>query len=73
ISCLNDDVLSEIFLWQAAIEIPSPSSLGWIRITHVSRHWRAVALHVPLLWARSVCTLPAAFAVLLQRAKSAPL
>ncbi|KZV63264.1 hypothetical protein PENSPDRAFT_738890, partial [Peniophora sp. CONT] len=46
------------------------NSLGWIRLTHVSRQWRAVGLNIPQLWAGVVCIYESIHAVetVLQRA-----
>jgi hypothetical protein len=50
--------------------------LGWIRVTHVCRHWRQVALDDSSLWAKIICGIPTRtkwMSEMLARAKNAPL
>ncbi|KAI0284457.1 hypothetical protein BC826DRAFT_1109733 [Russula brevipes] len=54
---LPPELLLRIFHAHALAEPPWRSAtqtqkLGWIRVTHVCRHWRHVALNDPLLWAK---------------------
>lgn len=46
---------------------------AWIRVTHVCRHWRMVALESPGLWTHIVARKPAAVGEFLRRSGSAPL
>lgn len=56
ISVLPPEVLSHIFLHDADFfgdrVVPAPSMKTRLRITHVCRHWRMVALDCPVLWSR---------------------
>ncbi|KAJ3503128.1 hypothetical protein NMY22_g18358 [Coprinellus aureogranulatus] len=45
----------------------------WIRVTHVCRHWRQVALECPTLWAHLSFANPALTEVMLNRSRNAPL
>ncbi|KZV70280.1 hypothetical protein PENSPDRAFT_752718 [Peniophora sp. CONT] len=88
-ACLVDDVLREIYFYVASQERPYQSRpsltsglqsnrgawLGWMRLTHVSRQWREVGLHIPQLWAELVCIYESNEAVnaILQRAGRCPL
>ncbi|KAI0314789.1 hypothetical protein OF83DRAFT_412344 [Amylostereum chailletii] len=47
-------------------------SLGWMQITHVCRHWRDVALDMPMLWTKNICTLTDAADTMLERARDLP-
>ncbi|KAJ2928744.1 hypothetical protein H1R20_g8216, partial [Candolleomyces eurysporus] len=49
------------------------SASFWIRVTHVCRHWRAVALDCPALWSDLLFVGPKITEMMLQRSKSAPL
>jgi hypothetical protein len=74
---LPPELLSRIFHFHA-LEEPSWSgleTLGWIRATHVCRHWRRVALDDSTLWA-TISGIPRSkrwIAETLARAKCAPL
>ncbi|KAH7912426.1 hypothetical protein BJ138DRAFT_1112379 [Hygrophoropsis aurantiaca] len=48
-------------------------SLMWIRVTHVCRHWRQVALAFPALWTHLVLESPFWTEQMLSRSKMAPL
>ncbi|KZV70261.1 hypothetical protein PENSPDRAFT_752701 [Peniophora sp. CONT] len=51
-----------------------PASLGWIRLSHVCRSWRTVALRdVPVLWARHATIFPSALDTCIERAHNEPL
>ncbi|KAI0311542.1 hypothetical protein OF83DRAFT_1030428, partial [Amylostereum chailletii] len=53
---------------------PPAPRLGWIRLSHVSHHWRAVALAYPALWHAVPLTIGDHWAKLaLSRAQSSPL
>ncbi|VDB91919.1 unnamed protein product [Peniophora sp. CBMAI 1063] len=49
-----------------------PGDLGWIKLTHVSRHWREVGLGLSALWAGIVCAFPPTIEDILLRAGSTP-
>ncbi|KAJ3559500.1 hypothetical protein NM688_g301 [Phlebia brevispora] len=55
IARLPEELLSSIFKvyvaehWQLSYH-PPPSPCQWIRILHVCRDWRRIALHTPTLW-----------------------
>ena len=76
ISTLPPELLSRIFHFNAHNEPPfGKQKLGWIRVTHVCRHWRRVALDDSSLWARIEEVPPRAqwISEMLVRARSAPL
>ncbi|KAI0047461.1 hypothetical protein FA95DRAFT_1559086 [Auriscalpium vulgare] len=58
INKLPPEVFGRIFLLCQDVDSPFEHddivgpSLGWIRVTHVCRHWRAVALEMRDLWTR---------------------
>ena len=54
ISLLPAEILSRVFHFLALEELPlsEERNVGWIRVTHVCRHWRQVALSDSSLWAR---------------------
>ncbi|KAK0202652.1 hypothetical protein DFS33DRAFT_1341918 [Desarmillaria ectypa] len=72
ISKLPPEMLSRIFLF---VSYPHGSykSLLWINVSHVSRHWRAIALGFPALWSSPPFTTPAWAHEMLRRSKMAPL
>ncbi|KZV70282.1 hypothetical protein PENSPDRAFT_752720 [Peniophora sp. CONT] len=90
ISRLVDDIIRELYLLVALQEPPyAPASsdrtpprrsskrgppLGWIRLTHVSRQWRAVGLNVATLWANIICVYESndAANAALMRARNCP-
>ncbi|TFY70339.1 hypothetical protein EVG20_g2650 [Dentipellis fragilis] len=88
-SRLPSEILARVFAFVAINEppssrtvLPSPSGpptvardLGWIRVTHVSHHWREVAMQDAGLWGNElVFTLGHRwFSEMLDRAKAAPL
>ncbi len=77
ISLLPPEILAWVFHLLVHEEWPLTGSrnLGWIKVTHVCRHWRQVALDNSSLWARiwdfSVNTKW--ISEILARAKNAPL
>ena len=77
ISTLPPELLARIFRFHALVEPPWPSmqSLGWIRVTHVCREWRQVALDDSSLWATmtGLCPSAAWISESLVRARNAPL
>lgn len=83
---LPNDVVCHLFCLLAAMDPPTsvstesfypldasskPGSLGWIKLTHVSRDWRRVGLNISALWANIICVFPPAFDTILPRTKSA--
>jgi hypothetical protein len=89
ISCLNDDVLHDVFAW-AEITMPitpkpgqyqytTPRAhvfvcdLGWVRLSHVCRRWRAVSLAMTGQWARNVCAIPDAYKCFIDRSQEHPI
>ncbi|RXW19998.1 hypothetical protein EST38_g5865 [Candolleomyces aberdarensis] len=46
---------------------------SWAHVTHVCRHWRAVALDCPALWSELLFVSPKTTEMMLQRSKNAPL
>ncbi|KAH7912428.1 hypothetical protein BJ138DRAFT_795388 [Hygrophoropsis aurantiaca] len=80
ISSLPPELLAEIFMDYARQvynkkrgKYPRPSSLMWIQVTHVCRHWRQVALSFPDLWTLLVLESPSWTEQMLIRSKMAPL
>ncbi|TFK60834.1 hypothetical protein BDN72DRAFT_850212 [Pluteus cervinus] len=52
INQLPAELLTEIFLWTQApyIERDPSHIIKWIRVTHVSKHWRSLAFSSTVLW-----------------------
>ena len=79
ISLLPPEILARVFRLLALDEPPfsCKQNSGWIRTTHVCRHWRQVALGDSLLWARisgiSNTLNKALISEMLDRARNAPL
>ncbi|KAG5723409.1 hypothetical protein E4T56_gene13779 [Termitomyces sp. T112] len=73
ISQLPPEMLSKIFAYRVAECADSTNPLEWIRVTHVSRHWRAVALDCPSLWGNLIFTRPRWSKEMLKRSKMASL
>ncbi|KAF5342421.1 hypothetical protein D9611_001246 [Ephemerocybe angulata] len=71
INRLPAEILSSIFI-QASFETRK-ESLSWIRLTHVCRHWRAVALECAALWSDLSFANLNFTEVMLSRSKNAPL
>jgi len=71
---LNGDILVELFLILAQLDKPTPTSLGWISLTHVCRLWRSVGLDLAPLWADTFCSFASASAcaVMRERARDVP-
>ncbi|KAJ2921808.1 hypothetical protein H1R20_g15288, partial [Candolleomyces eurysporus] len=73
-SLLPPEILSNIFIALRRIVANGYSyRSSWVRVTHVCRHWRAVALDCPALWSDLLFVNPKGTEVMLQRAKNAPL
>ena len=53
--------------------LPTRSQIGWIRLAAVCHRWRSIVLNKASLWADSVCALPGAEDIMLERARDAPL
>jgi hypothetical protein len=80
ISVLPPEILARVFHFLILKELPFTGSgkrkkLGWIRVTHVCRHWRQVALDNSSLWAKiwAIPKNPKWISEMLARAKDAPL
>ncbi|KAI0277169.1 hypothetical protein BGY98DRAFT_901925, partial [Russula aff. rugulosa BPL654] len=77
ISGLPPEILARVFHVLVHEEPPFSRrrNLGWIRVTHVCRHWRQVALDDSSLWARISGTQANTkwISEMLARAKNAPL
>ena len=73
ISCLPPEILSKIFVCCAATYDSPPLSMDWVQVTHVSRHWRTVAISCPQLWTTLVFARPWWVEEMLKRSKMAPL
>ncbi|THU75336.1 hypothetical protein K435DRAFT_287217, partial [Dendrothele bispora CBS 962.96] len=77
ISKLPPEILSTIFLlYNDGIPYNHCDhwhSLAWIRVSHICRHWRNVALGCPALWSHLNFFMPASVPEMLLRSKSAPL
>ena len=74
ISVLPDEILSRVFHF-LVLEAPPLSGRPWIRITHVCRRWRQVAIDDSSLWARiwGIPTNTKWMSEMLARAKNVPL
>ena len=79
ISSLPTEVIAVIFsisrLFNAPLSGGKQDHLAWLRVTHVCRHWREIALNNPLFWSHidfDHLTLAGVTEVLV-RAKKAPL
>ncbi|KAH9001833.1 hypothetical protein EDB86DRAFT_2848439 [Lactarius hatsudake] len=74
---LPPELLARVFHFHVLAEPPwfSLNKLGWIKVTHVCRHWRHVALDHASLWARisGFPVNPRWITEQLSRAKNAPL
>lgn len=73
ISHLPPEVLSKIFSYCAADLTDHKHPLDWIKVSHVSRHWRAVALTSPNLWGAIVFSRPKWVEEMIKRSKMASL
>ncbi|KAJ7043600.1 hypothetical protein C8F04DRAFT_724165 [Mycena alexandri] len=66
---LPPEMLSRVFQFCAL-----PDSLSWIEeVSHICRHWRAVALGCPNLWCSPIFSRPKWADEMLKRSKMAPL
>ncbi|KAJ6591565.1 hypothetical protein DFH09DRAFT_1358138 [Mycena vulgaris] len=66
---LPPEILSRVFVFCS-----DPDSLMWVKeVSHISRHWRAVALACPTLWTFPVFSQPKWADEFLKRSKMAPL
>jgi hypothetical protein len=78
-SALPPEVLSSIFIILRELTGTGTgrnyyvSAAPWAQVTHVCRHWRAVALDCPALWSDLLFVSPTTTAMMLQRSKNAPL
>jgi hypothetical protein len=79
ISLLPPEILSRVFHLLVAEERPLSGKrqlpVGWIRVTHVCRHWRQVAIDDLSLWAKiwGISKRTEWISEMLARAKNAPL
>src|SRR6266702_4629562 len=73
ISRLPDCLLTDIFILVRDLEYASPSSPPCLRISHVCRAWRNAAVHCSLLWTNILFRPPEWTALMLHRARTAPL
>ena len=77
ISLLPPEVLARVFYFLSLEQRPCTrkQNLGWIRVTHVCRLWRQVALGDSSLWARisGKLTNPKWISEMLARARNTPL
>lgn len=76
---LPPEILCNIFLYllldvrKNLGRLTAEGSMGWVRVTHVCRHWREVALGCQMLWAHLAFAGPEFTEVMLARSKDAPL
>ncbi|EDR14558.1 uncharacterized protein LACBIDRAFT_305268 [Laccaria bicolor S238N-H82] len=73
ISRLPPEILSKIFLYCAATYRRPQLNMDWVRVTHVSRHWRTVAIGCPQFWTTLVFARPRWVEEMLKRSKMVPL
>jgi len=73
ISRLPPEILSKIFVCCAATYEHAHLNIDWVKVTHVSRHWRTVAIDCPRLWTTLVFARPRWVEEMLKRSKMAPL
>ena len=73
ISRLPPEILSKIFVCCAATYKPVQPTMDWVKVSHVSRHWRTVAIGCPRLWTTLVFARPRWVEEMLKRSKMAPL
>ena len=78
-SNLPSEILAQVFhrlvLEELPLSVSGIRNLGWVRVTHVCRHWRQVALNDPSLWAKitGITTNAKWISEMLVRAKNEPL
>lgn len=73
---LPPEILSHIFLELSLSAIVGNSTsqrLSWVRLTHVCRHWRGVALNCSALWSNLSVAHEVWADLMLSRSKQAPL
>ncbi|KAJ3517652.1 hypothetical protein NMY22_g13917 [Coprinellus aureogranulatus] len=72
---LPPEILANIFLAYSSSCLTGPEQprYPWIRVTHVCRHWRTVALDCSSMWSTIVSARPDLVDVLLQRSRGTPL
>ncbi|THU76244.1 hypothetical protein K435DRAFT_879484 [Dendrothele bispora CBS 962.96] len=73
ISKLPPEILSTIFLLYRDGTAYHWRTLAWIRVSHICRHWRNVALGCPALWSHPNFFMSDSVPEMLLRSKSAPL
>lgn len=73
ISRLPPEILSKIFAFCASENPSTGKPLHWIKVSHISRYWRAVALDSPSLWGNIVTTRPRWTEEMVKRSKMARL
>lgn len=73
ISRLPDCLLTDVFILVRDLEFSSSSSPPCLRVSHVCRAWRNAAVHCSLLWTEILFRPPEWTALLLHRARTAPL
>ncbi|VDC04541.1 unnamed protein product [Peniophora sp. CBMAI 1063] len=67
----EEDAPDDRLLLQEEMVEPSPlngklASLGWIRLAHVCRRWRDIAMQCQSIWARHIGSLPKAYSRMLE-------
>jgi hypothetical protein len=73
ISRFPPEILSRIFICCAVTYEPAQLTMDWAKVTHVSRHWRTVAIGCPRLWTTVVFAQPRWVEEMLKRSKMDPL
>ncbi|KIK48252.1 hypothetical protein CY34DRAFT_798348 [Suillus luteus UH-Slu-Lm8-n1] len=78
ISSIPPEILGTIFVQHAQqmqlLHVPdNPAVLSWLKVGHICRHWREVALGTPELWATPFLNSSRATEEMLMRSKMAPL
>ncbi|KZV61828.1 hypothetical protein PENSPDRAFT_739694 [Peniophora sp. CONT] len=83
LSRIPEDIICELYAILADVDPPHHDKqhiwgerihyLGWIRLTHVSRRFRSVAIGLHSLWGNIVCTLPRGCKTILERSRNMPL
>ncbi|TFY54182.1 hypothetical protein EVG20_g9817 [Dentipellis fragilis] len=81
---LPADIFADIFSFLVVLEPPTApttqysvahptvsESLGWVRIIHVCRRWRTIALDQPMLWSNVSFELPLLMDAMLERSRGA--
>lgn len=75
---LPAEILSDIFILLADLRTQEYSSWQreralWLRVTHVCRHWRNIAMDCTPLWSTVLFVTPQLTKAMLERARSTPL